>query len=164
MASGNDGHCPTHDLVSSSASHGGLEARIADVAATSPSRRSTCAEWRAACAAGAVSGAPVHAGSAASTATDVPRSGQRPRGGDRGADGDPADRDRFRPRCVVHRVAVAVDEPIRLRRRRDDNRAHAVQCGGKRPVDVVIVGSGARQKDRRHATQTDRHHTIVPGP
>jgi hypothetical protein len=72
MASGKDGHCPTHDLVSSSASHGGLEARIAEVAATSPSRRSRCAEWSAACAAGAVSGAPVHAGSAASTATTWP--------------------------------------------------------------------------------------------
>jgi hypothetical protein len=72
MASGKDGHCPTQDLVSSAASHGGLEARIAAVAAASPSRRSTCAEWRAACAAGAVSGAPVHAGSAASTATTCP--------------------------------------------------------------------------------------------
>ena len=72
MASGNDGHCPTHDLVSSSASHRGLEARIADVAATSPSRRSTSAECRAASAAGALSGAPVQAGSAASTATTCP--------------------------------------------------------------------------------------------
>ena len=51
-----------------------------------------------------------------------------------------------------------------LRKVRDAVRPDAVQGHRKRPVDVVIVGSGARQKDRRHATQTDRHHTIVPGP
>ncbi len=41
MASGSDGHCPTQDRVSSSASQGGLDARICEVADTSPSLRST---------------------------------------------------------------------------------------------------------------------------
>jgi hypothetical protein len=40
-----------------------------DVADTSPSLRSTSAEYRAACAAGAVFGEPVHGGRAANTAT-----------------------------------------------------------------------------------------------
>ena len=69
MASGSAGHWPTHDRVSSSASHAGLEARIAAIADASPSRRNSCAEYRAASAAGALAGEPVHAGSAASTAT-----------------------------------------------------------------------------------------------
>jgi hypothetical protein len=72
IASGNDGHCPTHDRVNSSASHLGLDACICTVADTRPSRRSNSAEWRAASAAGAASGSPVHAGSAASTATTRP--------------------------------------------------------------------------------------------
>ena len=42
------------------------------VADTSPSRRSSCAEYRAASAAGAASGSPVHAGSAANTAITPP--------------------------------------------------------------------------------------------
>ena len=62
MASGSDGHWPTQDRVSSSASHGGLDARICAVADTSPSLRSTSAEYWAASAAGAVSGEPVHGG------------------------------------------------------------------------------------------------------
>ncbi len=69
MASGSDGHCPTQDRVNSSASQGGLDARICDVADTNPSLRSTSAECLAACAAGAVSGEPVHGGNAANTAT-----------------------------------------------------------------------------------------------
>ena len=44
MASGSAGHWPTHERVNSSASHGGLPARICVVAEASPSRRSTLAE------------------------------------------------------------------------------------------------------------------------
>ena len=107
-------------------------------------------------------GAPVQAGRAASTATTCAGMGQRPRGGDRGADRHPADGDRRPPRGVVERIEVAVDEPVRLRRRRHDDRADIVQSGGKRPVDVVVVGSGAGQQNRRDTAQIDRHHTIVP--
>ena len=69
MASGRAGHCAAHDRVSSSASHAGLDACIAVVVGVNPSRRSSAADARAAWAAGAVWGSPVHAGSAASTAT-----------------------------------------------------------------------------------------------
>jgi hypothetical protein len=68
---------------------------------------------------------------------------QRPRCGDRGPDGHPADRDRPGPCGVVQRVPVTLDEPVRLRRRGDDDRTHVVQCGRKRPVDIVVVRSGA---------------------
>ena len=51
MASGSAGHWPTHDRVSSSANHGGLEALICAVADARPSRRSISAVWRAARAA-----------------------------------------------------------------------------------------------------------------
>ena len=95
---------------------------------------------------------------------DVPWPRQRPRGGHGGADGDPADRDRLGPRGVVQRVPVAVDQSIRLWRWRDDDRAFVVQGGGKGPVDVVVVGPGTSQQDRRYTTQTDRHQMIVPGP
>ena len=53
------------------------------------------------------------------------------------------------PGGVVERLAIAGDEPGRLRRRRDHHRPDVVERGGKRPVDVVVVGAGARQQDRR---------------
>ncbi|CPR12416.1 hypothetical protein BN971_03715 [Mycobacterium bohemicum DSM 44277] len=58
--------------MSSSASHAGLEACIWAVVAARPSARSRSAEYRAASAAGAASGAPAHAGRAARTATVRP--------------------------------------------------------------------------------------------
>ena len=92
----------------------------------------------------------------------VPGMGQRPHGGHRGADGHPADGDRGGPCRVVKRIAVAVDEPVRLRGRRHDDRPDIVQGRGKRPVDVVIVGSGAGQQHRRDTAKIDRHQMIVP--
>ena len=130
MASGSEGHCPTHDRVNSSASHGGLDARICDVADTNPSLRSTSAECFAACAAGAVSGEPVHGGNAANTA--IACDGAQPRG-------------------VFQIGNVPVDQSVRLRRRCHDNGPSIVQGGRKRPVDVVVVGSGSGQQNRRHA-------------
>ena len=93
---------------------------------------------------------------------DVPGMGQRPRRGHRGADGHPADGDRGAPGRVVERVAVAVDEPARLRGRRHNDRPDVVQGRRKRPVDVVIVGSGAGQQNRRDTAKIDRHQMIVP--
>ena len=37
-----------------------------------------------------------------------------------------------------------------------------VQCARKGPVDVVVVGAGAREQNRRDTAQIDRHPTIVP--
>ncbi len=71
-AAGRSGHWRCQDRASSSASQGGLEARIAAVVADSPARRSSAAVYRAETAPGASSGAPVHGGRAASTATTSP--------------------------------------------------------------------------------------------
>ena len=72
IASGRVGHWSSHERVSSSASHLGLDACICAVVDTRPSRRRRSAECRAANAAGAASGSPVQAGSAASTAAAPP--------------------------------------------------------------------------------------------
>jgi hypothetical protein len=63
---------------------------------------------------------------------------------------------------VVQLADVALDEPFRLRRRRHDDGTDAVQGARKRSVDVIVVGAGTRQENRRHAAQIDRHHPIVP--
>src|SRR6478609_1891300 len=69
MASGSDGHCPTQDRLNSSASQAGLDARICEIADTSPLLRNPSADCLAAWAAGEKSGEPVHGGRAANTAT-----------------------------------------------------------------------------------------------
>ncbi|CPZ06399.1 Uncharacterised protein [Mycobacteroides abscessus] len=69
IAWGRPGHCTAHERVSSAASHAGLLACIAAVTAASPSERKDSAVTRADTEAGESSGAPVHAGIAASTAT-----------------------------------------------------------------------------------------------
>ena len=128
----------------------------------SPSRRSISAECRAARAAGAVSGSPVQAGRAASTATVCPGWASAHAAATAAPMDTPPTRDRGGPCRVVERIAVAVDEPVRLRGRRHDDRPDIVQGIGKRPVDVVVVGSGAGQQNRRDTAQIDRHQTIVP--
>ena len=90
------------------------------------------------------------------------RMSQRPIHGHRGTDGHPADRDGGHSRRVVELGNVSGDQPVRLRRRRHDDGARVVQRGPERPVDVVVVGSGSGQKNRRHSAQIDRHRKIVP--
>ena len=74
---------------------------------------------------------------------------QRPRGRDRGADRDTPDADGTRTCGVVQRAEIALDQTIRLRRRRHHHGPDLVQRAGKRPVDVVVVGSGPGQQHRR---------------
>ena len=93
----------------------------------------------------------------------VPWMGERPRCRHRCTDGHPTDRDRVGPCRVVELIAIAIDEPVRPRGRRHHDRAELMQGRGKRPVDVVVVGSGTGQQNRRDAAQIDRHSMIVPG-
>ncbi len=90
----------------------------------SPSRRSTSAEWRAASAAGRGCRArPSTPASAASTATACPGWASAHAVATAAPMDTPPTAIGRAAGGVVERVAVAVDEPLRLRRRRHDNRA-----------------------------------------
>ncbi len=128
------------------------------MADTSPSLRSTSAECLAASAAGAASGEPVHGGSAASTATarDGWASAQLI------ATAAPMDTP---PTAIApSRAALSSSDTYPSISRSGcgggvtTTASDLVQGGGERPVDVVVVGPGARQQNRRHAAQIDRHH------
>ena len=125
---------PRHERVSSSASHGGLDARICVVVAARPSRRSWAAVCRAARAAGADPGAPVQAGRAARTATA--RSGWASAHAVATAAPIeiPPTTDRTCACGLVQRRQVALDQLLRLRRRRQQDRADAPQGAGKCPA------------------------------
>ena len=163
MASGSCGHWARHDRVSSSASHGGLDARICAVVAARPSARSWDAEYRAARAAGADPGAPAQAGSAASTATVCPGCASAHAAATAAPIETPPTA--IGPSRAASSSArqIAGDQPIRFGRRSHQQRAHVLQRGGKCAMDVVVVGAGSGQQHRRDTAQIDSHALILPG-
>jgi hypothetical protein len=85
----------------------------------------------------------------------------RPGDGHGGSQRHPRDRDRAVAGRVVERPVITGDQPGGLRCVRDHHRADGVQRRREGPVDVVVIGSGARQQDGRHPDKINTHRTIV---